>query len=124
MVRLSRQGVVSLSAGDACTAAVARDGRLWAWGANGSGQLGLGDRCSRCSPCLVTVRCMPALRFAQVRRAALHLLGRKVVTLLLCAVPALFAGARRPLQPLQPVPGDGALRASAGLFSGARQMRS
>lgn len=36
-----------------------RTTRLYSWGFNGHGQLGLGDRVDRCSPCLVEVHLLP-----------------------------------------------------------------
>lgn len=41
---------LKVSASSYCTLAVKTDGTLWAWGQNGSGELGLGDMTNRSSP--------------------------------------------------------------------------
>ncbi len=51
--------VRSLSAGAEHTCAVVEPGRLYCWGANGSGQLGQGDLTSRSEPAEVLLACPP-----------------------------------------------------------------
>ena len=45
-----------VAAGDAFSVAVTLDGKLWTWGANDKGQLGLGDLRDRSVPTQVKVR--------------------------------------------------------------------
>ncbi|NLH98444.1 MAG: cadherin-like domain-containing protein, partial [Chthonomonadales bacterium] len=51
---LSGYTVVALAAGHSHTLAVTSDGKLWAWGLNSYGQLGLGDLAQRRDPTQVT----------------------------------------------------------------------
>jgi alpha-tubulin suppressor-like RCC1 family protein len=43
-------GIAAIAAGDAHSLAIAADGSVWAWGANGSGQLGDGTTANRTRP--------------------------------------------------------------------------
>src|SRR5690606_3232779 len=45
--------IVAVSAGGTFSAAVARDGRVWAWGNNADGQLGVPEPAQRTAPGLV-----------------------------------------------------------------------
>ncbi|HEX8440337.1 MAG TPA: RCC1 repeat-containing protein, partial [Archangium sp.] len=47
-------GVTAMTAGSGCSLAVRQDGTVWAWGSNGSGQLGDGTTTSRSSPVQVS----------------------------------------------------------------------
>jgi hypothetical protein len=49
-VSLMIKGLSGIAAGSNYSLALKRDGTLWAWGYNGSGQLGLGDYNSRATP--------------------------------------------------------------------------
>lgn len=55
--------VRSVACGRAHAAAVSQRGALLCWGANARGQLGLGDREARATPCVVTLRA-PVVRVA------------------------------------------------------------
>lgn len=48
-------GVVAITAGSAHTCALKDDGRMWCWGSNGNGRLGVGDTTGRNAPTLVSL---------------------------------------------------------------------
>jgi alpha-tubulin suppressor-like RCC1 family protein len=50
LVGLSDAGAATIAAGSNFTVALKSDGSLWAWGANGSGQLGIGSTTSAMTP--------------------------------------------------------------------------
>lgn len=59
--------------GQQCSAAIKRDGTLWTWGYNGSGQLGHGDTTSR----LVPVQVGTDTDWADIQATGQHMIGLK-----------------------------------------------